>query len=135
MRVLKQILRKIAWLLIYLTFNIAVFYIEISVLFKKRTSKHHHNTGSEVADLFLDLGTVFIDALSGLAVFIHGCLDSIIAVVAFLIFIPIQLKYIKHNFQEGSKKKFLYSVLAALAVVMLLKIIFYIWMFIDDSYL
>lgn len=134
MKTLKLILIKIAWLLIYWAFNIGLFLVEVSVLFKKRTKSNKSNTGADTLDFLLDVGIGFLDALSGLAVFIHGCLDSVIALVTLLFFIPVQLKYIKPNYQTGSKKKFLYSLLASLVVLMLLKLIMYIWIFIDGNY-
>lgn len=135
MRFFKQVLLKITWLIIYIVFNVGLFFIEVSILFKKRTRSHKSNTGSETLDVLLDFGAGVLDALSGLTILIHGCFDVVIALVAFLLSIPVQFKYIKPNYETGSKKKFLFSLLASLSVLMLLKLMFYIWLFMDGYYM
>lgn len=134
MRTFKQILIKIAWLIIYTLFNIGLFFIELNFFFKKKPKTNKSNSGIETLDVLIDVGHFFLDALNSFAIFIHASIDLSIALVAFLLFIPVQLRYIKPNYKRGSKKKFLYSVLASFVVLMLLKLIMYIWMFIDTSY-
>ena len=133
MKVFKQILIKLAWVVIYLAFNVGLFFIEISFLFKKESKNYKSNTGSETLDALFDVGSVFLNVLDGLGIFIHGCICIVIAIISFLIFIPIQFKHINPQYQ-GEKYKFLYSILAAIVVIMTLKLLLYIWMLFELYY-
>lgn len=134
MRILKQILVKIIWLIIYIIFNIGLFFIELSIFFKEKSNTYDSNSGIETLDVLIDVGHFFLNALNSFAIFFHTCIDICIALVAFLFFIPVQLRYIKPKYEKGSKKKFLYSVLASLLILMILKLIMYIWVLIDAIY-
>lgn len=133
MSTFKKITSKIAWLLLYLAFNACLFFVEISVLFNK-PKMAKSNTGFDILDVFLDLGGVFLDILSAFAMLAHLVSVAIIAIMALLFFIPVQRKYIKPKYEAGSKKKFFNSLVMAIAVLMVLKLIQYAWMFIEMNY-
>jgi len=110
-----------------------LFFIEISVLF---TTNYGFTGGSgfESVDDILEALNVVFNILEGMVMVFYLYTVIGLAIVALLLFIPVQVYYINRKF-KNHKKKFLYSLLASFAVVMTLKLLLYAWMFIDLNYL
>lgn len=131
--IMKRIFTKTIWLILYLAFNIVLFFIEINLFFKKNNSSYSGNSGINSLDDFFALSHASFNVLGELAIVGFSFVAMGIALVAFLLFIPFQVYVIKPKYKT-SKKKFLFSLLAAFSIVMILKLIVYIWMFVDLNY-
>ena len=130
---IRKILKKLSWFILYLLFNAVLFFIEVSVLF---TTNDGFTGGSEfesVDDVLEALNVVF-NILEGMVMVFYLYTAIGLTIVALLLFIPVQVYYINRKF-KNHRKKFLYSLLASFAVVMTLKLLLYAWMFIDLNYL
>jgi hypothetical protein len=127
---MKRILKKIIWLILYLAFNIVLFFIEINFFFQNHDASYSSNSGISTLDDFLTLVHTSFNTLEELAILGFSFVAVGVALVAFLLFIPIQIYVIKPKYKT-SNKKFLFSLLAACSVVIILKLIGYIWMFVD----
>jgi len=128
-----KILRKLSWFIFYILFNAVLFLIEIRVLF---TTNDGFTSGSgfqSVDDILEALNVVF-NILEDMVMVFYFYTAIGLAIVALLLFIPVQVYYINRKF-KNHKKKFLYSLLASFTVVMTLKLLLYAWMFIDLNYL
>jgi hypothetical protein len=130
---MKKIFTKTIWLILYLTFNIVVFFIEINLFFKKNNTSYSGNSGISLLDDFFALSHASFNVLGELAIVGFSFVAMGIALVAFLFFIPLQVYFLKPKYKT-SKKKFLFSLLAAFCIVMIIKLIVYIWMFVDLNY-
>jgi len=130
---MKRILKKALWLLLYLAFNISLFFIEINFFFKNHDASYSSNSGISALDDFFTFINTSYSAFAELAILSFKFVAMGIALVAFLLFIPIQIYVIKPKYKT-SKKKFLFSLLAACSVVVILKLIGYIWMVVDLNY-
>lgn len=130
---IREILKKLIWLILYLLFNAVLFFIEISVLFTTNDS-FTGGSGFESVDDILEAFNVVFNILEGMVMVFYLYTAIGLAIVALLLFIPVQVYYINRKF-KNHKKKFLYSLLASFAVVMTLKLLLYAWMFIDLNYL
>ena len=124
-----KLLKRLIWLIIYLSFNVIIFFLEISIFFKQNNKANKSNSGFSLLDGFLNLLNSFFDFIGTLALIALAYMDAILALVAFLLFIPIQIYFINPKYKNN--KKFLFSVLASLSVVILLKLIMYGSMLID----
>jgi len=130
---MKRILKKAIWLLLYLAFNMGLFFIEINFFFKNHDASYSSNSGINALDDFFTFINTSYSAFAELAILSFKFVAMGIALVAFLLFIPIQIYVIKPKY-KASKKKFLFSLLAACSVVVILKLIGYIWMVVDLNY-
>ncbi|MFV1449373.1 hypothetical protein VBZ51_09515 [Maribacter sp. HS] len=130
---IRKILKKLSWFILYLLFNAVLFFIEVSVLF---TTNDGFTSGSgfESVDDVLEALNVVFNILEGMVMVFYLYTAIGLAIVALLLFIPVQVYYINRKF-KNHRKKFLYSLLASFAVVMTLKLLLYAWMFIDLNYL
>jgi len=132
--IMKNIVRKLIWLLIYVIFNAVLFFIEISILFNNDTTSHRSNSGFDWMDKALTITNSAFSFLEDLAFLIFSFISAGIMLVAFLIYIPIQIYVITPKYKED-KKRFLYSLLASFSLVIILKLIVYAWALIDINYL
>ncbi|WP_282164742.1 hypothetical protein [Cellulophaga baltica] len=130
---MKQLFKKTIWLLLYLAFNSMLFFIELFFLFKKNNSDYSNPSGSNSLDDFLAFSSATFNFLGELAIVGFSFAAIGIALIAFLLFIPIQIYFIKPKYND-SNHKFLYSLLASFAMVLLLKLLMYVWMIIDLNY-
>lgn len=130
---IRELLKKLIWLILYLLFNAVLFFIEISVLFTTNDS-FTGVSGFESVDDILEALNVVFNILEEMVMVFYFYTAIGLAIVALLLFIPVQVYYINRKF-KNHKKKFLYSLLASFAVVMTLKLLLYTWMFIDLNYL
>lgn len=130
---IRKILKKLSWFILYLLFNAVLFFIEVSVLF---TTNDGFTSGSgfESVDDVLEALNVVFNILEGMVMVFYLYTAIGLAIVALLLFIPVQVYYINRKF-KNHRKKFLYSLLTSFAVVMTLKLLLYAWMFIDLNYL
>jgi len=130
---IRKILKKLSWFILYLLFNAVLFFIEVSVLFTTNDG-FTGGSGFESVDDVLEALNVVFNILEGMVMvfYLYTAIGS--AIVALLLFIPVQVYYINRKF-KNHRKKFLYSLLASFAVVMTLKLLLYAWMFIDLNYL
>ncbi len=131
--IMKQLFKKTIWLLLYLAFNSMLFFIELFFLFKKNNSDYSNPSGSNSLDDFLAFSSATFNFLGELAIVGFSFVATSIALIAFLLFIPIQIYFIKPKYND-SNHKFLYSLLASFAMVLLLKLLMYVWMIIDLNY-
>lgn len=130
MRVIKKIFRNLFWLVSYLTFNISLYIIEMNILFKK-SSSHTNSSGFEVLDVFLEVVDFFGSLLNSLAMLAFFCIDVGLAVVGFIIFVPLWLRVLKPKYQNN-KNKFSFSLLIAFGIVIALKLILYVSMYFES---
>ncbi|WP_430425308.1 hypothetical protein [Maribacter litoralis] len=130
---IREVLKKLIWLILYLLFNVVLFFIEISVLFTTNDG-FTGGSGFESVDDILEALNVVFNILEGMVMVFYLYTAIGLTIVALLLFIPVQVYYINRKF-KNHKKKFLYSLLASFAVVMTLKLLLYAWMFIDLNYL
>ncbi|KSA14120.1 hypothetical protein [Maribacter dokdonensis] len=130
---IRKILKKLSWFIFYLLFNAVLFFIEVSVLFTTNDG-FTGGSGFESVDDVLEALNVVFNILEGMVMVFYLYTAIGLAIVALLLFIPVQVYYINRKF-KNHRKKFLYSLLASFAVVMTLKLLLYAWMFIDLNYL
>ncbi|APA62977.1 hypothetical protein [Maribacter sp. 1_2014MBL_MicDiv] len=130
---IRKILKKLSWFILYLLFNAVLFFIEVSVLFTTNDG-FTGGSGFESVDDVLEALNVVFNILEGMVLVFYLYTAIVLAIVALLLFIPVQVYYINRKF-KNHRKKFLYSLLASFAVVMTLKLLLYAWMFIDLNYL
>lgn len=130
---IRKILKKLSWFILYLLFNAVLFFIEVSVLFTTNDG-FTGGSGFESVDDVLEALNVVFNILEGMVMVFYLYTAIGLAIVALLLFIPVQVYYINRKF-KNHRKKFLYSLLASFAVVMTLKLLLYAWMFIDLNYL
>ncbi|SHK31985.1 hypothetical protein SAMN04488007_2736 [Maribacter aquivivus] len=128
-----KILKKLSWLLLYLLFNTVLFFIEVSILFDTNNSSNSGISGFDSIDALLEGFNAFFDVLQGMALLFFFYASIASAIFALLLFIPVQLYFINRKFKNHSRK-FLYSLLASFALVILLKLPKYIFMFIEMTY-
>ncbi|WP_405414168.1 hypothetical protein [Maribacter sp. Asnod1-A12] len=129
-----KILKKLFWFILYLLFNAVLFIIELKVLFRRDTSGYSGGSGVETVDDILEAFNAIFSVLESMTMVFY--LYSVIglAIVALILFIPVQVYYINRKFKNNSKK-YWYSLLASFGVVVLLKLLMYSWMYIDMNYL
>ncbi|QWX83003.1 hypothetical protein H0I23_11080 [Cellulophaga sp. HaHaR_3_176] len=132
--IMNKILKKIIWLLLYLAFNISLFFIEIIFIFKKNDTIYTSNTGFNSLDDLVTISNSAFNFLGELALVSFSFIAMGLALIAFLLFIPVYIYFIKPKY-KNHKKRFLFSLLASFVVVIVLKLILYTWMFIDLNYL
>ena len=130
---IREILKKLFWFILYFLFNAVLFFIEISVLFTTNDS-FTGGSGFESVDDILEAFNVVFNILEGMVMVFYLYTVIGLAIVALLLFIPVQVYYINRKF-KNHKKKFLYSLLASFTIVMTLKLLLYAWMFIDLNYM
>ncbi|CAN0586098.1 unnamed protein product [Ectocarpus sp. 12 AP-2014] len=131
---IRKILKKLSWFILYLLFNAALFIIELKVLFKRDTSGYSGGSGVEnVDDILGAIGAMF-NILESIAMIGYFYVTVALAILALVLFIPVQVYYIKPKFTNRSKS-FWYGLLASFAVVLVLKLLLYAWVFIDENYL
>ena len=118
--------------MLYVLFNILLFFIEVNFFFKKNDSGN--TSGFSLLDDVFTITNSSFNFLGDLALVGFSFVAMGIALVAFLLFIPLQLYYINRKY-KNHKKKFLFSLLASFTIVILLKLMMYLWMFIDMNYL
>jgi len=128
-----KILKKLSWFILYLLFNAVLFFIEIRVLF---TTNDGFTSGSgfESVDDILEAFNAIFSVLESMAMVLYLYSAIGLAIVAFILFIPVQVYYINRKF-SNHRKKYWYSLLASFGVVVLLKLLIYSWMYIDMNYL
>lgn len=130
---IREILKKLFWFILYFLFNAVLFFIEIIVLFTTNDG-FTGVSGFESVDDILEAFNVVFNILEGMVMVFYLYTVIGLAIVALLLFIPVQVYYINRKF-KNHKKKFLYSLLASFTVVMTLKLLLYAWMFIDLNYM
>ncbi|WP_405397510.1 hypothetical protein [Maribacter sp. Asnod2-G09] len=128
-----KILRKLFWLLLYLLFNTALFFIEVRILFDTNDSSSSGVSGFDSIDALLVGFNAFFDVLQSVALLFFFYASIASAIFALLLFIPVQIYFINRKF-KNHRRKFLYSLLASFALVILLKLPKYIFMFIEMTY-
>lgn len=129
-----KILKKLSWFILYILFNAVLFFIEISVLFKRSNQNYRGNSGLNSVDDILEAFNAIFSVLESMAMVFYLYSAIGLAIVAFILFIPVQVYYINRKFKNNSKK-YWYSLLASFGVVVLLKLLMYSWMYIDMNYL
>lgn len=127
-------IKKLSWVIIYLLFNSIIFFIEIYVLFKKDNTSYSSNRGFSLLDVFFNMSNSVFSTLEGFAILGFTYLSIGISIMAFILFIPLQIYYIEPKYKYNNKN-FLFSLLASFSVVVLLKLVLYCWMFVDLNYL
>ena len=131
---IRKILKKLSWLILYLLFNAVLFIIELKVLFKRDTSGYSGGSGVETVDDILEAVGAMFNILESIAMIGYFYVTVALAILALVLFIPVQVYYIKPKFTNRSKS-FWYGLLASFAVVLVLKLLLYAWVFIDENYL
>lgn len=128
-----KILKKLSWFILYILFNAVLFLIEIRVLF---TTNDGFTSGSgfETVDDILEAFSAIFELLEGVTIVFYFYAAIGLALMALLLFIPVQVYYINRKF-SNHRKKYWYSLLASFGVVVLLKLLMYSWMYIDMNYL
>jgi len=129
-----KILKKLSWFILYLLFNSVLFIIELKVLFKRDTYSYSGGSGVETLDDILEAFNAIFSVLESMAMVFYLYSAIGLTIVAFILFIPVQVYYINRKFKNNSKK-YWYSLLASFGVVVLLKLLMYSWMYIDMNYL
>jgi len=130
---MKNVLKKLSWFILYFLFNALLFFIEVSVLFTTNDG-FTGGSGFESVDDILEALNVVFNILEGMVMVFYLYTAIGLAIVALLLFIPVQVYYINRKFKNNSKK-YWYSLLASFGVVVLLKLLMYSWMYIDMNYL
>ncbi|MEP2278827.1 hypothetical protein [Maribacter sp.] len=131
---LKIILKKIAWLVLYLLFNAVLFFIEVSILFEGGDSSYSSNSGLNSIDDILEAFSAIFNVLEGVVMVFYFYWSIGMVIIGLLLFIPVQVYYINRKYKHH-RKKFWFSLLASFVVVIGLKLLMYSWMYIDMNYL
>ncbi|WP_158849383.1 hypothetical protein [Algibacter sp. L1A34] len=80
---MKRILKKIIWLILYLAFNIVLFFIEINLFFKKNNTSYSSNSAINSLDDFFALSHASFNVLGELAIVGFSFVAMGITLVAF----------------------------------------------------
>lgn len=131
---IRKILKKLSWFILYLLFNVVLFIIELKVLFKRDTYGYSGGSGVETVDDILEAVGAMFNILESIAMIGYFYVTVALAILALVLFIPVQVYYIKPKFTNRSKS-FWYGLLASFAVVLVLKLMLYAWVFVDENYL
>ncbi|WP_286815064.1 MULTISPECIES: hypothetical protein [Maribacter] len=103
-------------------------------MFKRDTSGYSGGSGVETVDDILEAISAMFNILESIAMIGYFYVTVALAILALVLFIPVQVYYIKPKFTNRSKS-FWYGLLASFAVVLVLKLLLYAWVFIDENYL
>ncbi|MEO9505495.1 MAG: hypothetical protein ABJF56_14035 [Maribacter dokdonensis] len=103
-------------------------------MFKRDTSGYSGGSGVETVDDILEAISAMFNILESIAMIGYFYVTVALAILALVLFIPVQVYYIKPKFTNRSKS-FWYSLLSSFVVVILLKLLMYCWMYIDMNYL
>lgn len=128
-----KVIKKIGWFLTYALINIIIYLVERNIVFGGKLPFGEAHSGFEVLDTFLNVGGFFLNVLSGLAEFVFLLKGIIVGTLGLLLFIPINIKLIKPRFQNENKRMLL-GLLAAVGIVLVFHLGFYLWEYIERYY-
>ncbi|SIQ53779.1 hypothetical protein SAMN05421797_1026 [Maribacter ulvicola] len=121
-------------MVLYVLFNSVFFFIEINTLFGHKESNHSGSSGVASIDDVLKVFSLLLNVLESIAIVGYLYVAIGVAIIALILFVPVQVYYINRKF-KNYRKKFWYSLMASFAVVILVKLVMYSWMYIDMNYL
>ena len=128
-----KVIKKIGWFLTYTLINIIMYLVERNIVFGEKMPFGEAHSGFEALDTFLNVGGFFLNVLSGLAEFVFLLKAIIVAVLGFLLFIPVNIKLIRPRF-ENENKKMLLGLFSALSIVLVFHLGFHLWEYIERYY-
>jgi len=131
---IRKILKKLSWFILYLLFNAVLFIIELKVWFKQDTYGYSGGSGVETVDDILEAIGAMFNILESIAMIGYFYVTVALSILALILYIPVQVYFIKPKFTNRSKK-FWYGLLVSFAVVLVLKLLLYAWFFVDENYL
>ncbi|CAN0596526.1 unnamed protein product, partial [Ectocarpus sp. 12 AP-2014] len=90
---IRKILKKLSWFILYLLFNAVLFFIEVSVLFTTNDG-FTGGSGFESVDDVLEALNVVFNILEGMVLVFYLYTAIVLAIVALFLFIPVQVSFL-----------------------------------------